>query len=281
MGYGFEVADSWVVLAGVGLTLLVITLVGAAVAICGWGGARAGMLASAMVGLLGVLCLNLILMTAYWLWWVSIPAIYAGWVGFGVWRTRAGTVRRQPLRFNLSAMFLFVLVVAVLFGGFTLQLRQQHFEDELTAQLRRHTGSSIYQVVFGRPTEVIIAPADEAELREIVDILRQYSNLRTVQLNSGSALPPAQTVELLSELTGLQSLRLQHLPVSDADLIPLAKLQRLEQLELEASSLSDAGLPNLYPLKRLRLLWLYHQDTTRITPQGLDDLHDALPRWAN
>lgn len=286
MGSDYAFPDSFEFVIYSILTLIAVTLIGLIVAICGWAGARAGMALSLLVGLLGVACLTLLLISAHWMWWICVPAIYLGWIGFRAWRRRTllqGTAahRRLPMSFNLSAMFLFVLVVALVIGGYTIERRGQKAEDELVAQLVRHRGSSVYMVSFGRPTEVIIAPKDDAELREIVAILKQFSKLRRVQLNGGGNLSPAETVATLSELTDLRALLMQHVVVNDADLAPLAKLKRLELLELQARVLTDAGLPNLYPLKRMRRMWLYNADPQLITPAGMRKLHDELPKWEN
>jgi hypothetical protein len=281
MGYVYALMDRWDFYIYYFLTLIAVTLVGLTVAICGWAGARAGMVLSLLVGLLGVGCLFLLLISVYWIWWICVPAIYLGWLGFHSWRRRTEAQRRLPMNFSLSAMFLFVLVVAMVAGGFTIDRRGQKFDDELVEQLARHTGSRVDRVNFGRTSDVTIGPQDEAELREIVAILKQFSALRAVAFMGGANLPPAQTVAILSEMTNLRSLSLQDVPVNDADLLPLAKLKHLEQLELQARTLTDAGLPNLYPLKRLRNLWLYNTDPMLVTPDGMEKLHDALPHWEN
>jgi len=253
------------------------------VAICGWAGARAAMVLSILVGLMGVACLVAVVMSAYWYWWACVPAIYLGWLGFRAWRRRAAALLRQPIdfSFSLATMFLFVLVVAIVIGGFAIERRGQKVEYQLTAQLQKHPGSTVNLFLFERVSEVVISPQDMAELREIVAILKQLTRLRRVQLDGGANLPPALTVAILSELTELRALSMQGVVVNDADIVPLAKLKRLELLELQAKTLTDTGLPNLYPLKRLRGLWLYSTDPLLVTPAGMQKLHNSLPNWEN
>lgn len=258
------------------LILYSVTLLGLVVAVVGWGGARAGMIVGAVLGLAGVASMVYTLLSPWpRLWWASVVPIYAAWLAMAAWRSRVGTARRQPFRFGLRGLLTFVLVASVLVGGAAVHYQQEQSEQRIVARLDPRK-VYVYSSAFGRISSVILYPENEPDLLAGIAALEHFRELRRLQVTNENILP-GSTTRQIARLTSLCSLSVQNLAVTDADLEPLGKLWRLEELQLDASQLTDAGLLHLYPLKRLKKLYLYGRDPQRITPQGIQRLHAELP----
>src|SRR5262245_39738563 len=79
------------------------------------------------------------------------------------------------------------------------------------------------------------------------------------------------TLGLVSRLTGVESLWLDHTQVTDAGLIHLKEMRSLEKLYLANTRVTDAGLAHLNGLSGLQVLSL---DATQVSGSGLADLKE-------
>jgi hypothetical protein len=257
------------------LMFVLLTVLGLAVALVGWGGTRAGLAVGALVILAGAANLVYTLLTPFpRMWWASVVPIYAGWLAVSAWRARGASTARMPFRFRLRGPLLFTLAFSIVIGGVAAYISGERFERELLAPLRGVV--DVYATAFGRAEFVILHADNEPNFDRALAALGELDHLRRLQVNE-SNVPPGRAVRELSRLTSLRWLSLQHLPVTDYDLAPLGNLHNLEELELDGSRLTDAGLAHLYPLKRLKKLYLYNADPQRVTPQGIKRLHAELP----
>jgi hypothetical protein len=257
------------------LMFVLLTVLGLAVALVGWGGGRAGLAVGALVLLAGAANLAYTLLTPFpRMWWASVVPIFAGWLAISAWRARGTATARLPFRFGLRGLMLLTLASAAVIGGVVAYSRAERFEAELLAPLRGVV--DVYRTAFGRAKFVILHAGSEQNFDRAIAALKQLDDLHDLQINE-SNVPPGRAMRELAQLTSLRWLSLQHLPVTDPDLAPLGNLRGLEELELDGSRLTDAGLVHLYPLKRLRKLYLYNADPQKVTPTGLARLHAALP----
>lgn len=85
--------------------------------------------------------------------------------------------------------------------------------------------------------------------------------------NWGSVLLDANTIDVLAqcELPVLSKLYLYNVPIDDAGLINLKRLDRINELSLNSAAITDSGLKSLSQLPGLRHLYL---DRTQVTGAG-------------
>ncbi len=69
-------------------------------------------------------------------------------------------------------------------------------------------------------------------------------------------MSPIAVFDDIALLTGLRTLRLRYLDITDAGLGGLAKLAKLESLDLSSTEITDAGLKQIAALTNLRELYL-------------------------
>jgi len=116
--------------------------------------------------------------------------------------------------------------------------------------------------------DVAHLPADDTFLER----LGAMPHLRQLTLEGShvtrSGLP------LLSRWIALEELDLSGVPLGDADLSELTPLANLRVLWLSDTQISDQALGTLLAMKRLKTLGL---QGTRITPEGVNRLREALP----
>ncbi len=120
----------------------------------------------------------------------------------------------------------------------------------------------------------------EAGMKRVGD----WINLRSLFFNSCDGITD-DCLAHLGKLPNLESLSLfdewqkkkgerGKMPISDAGLAYLGRLQRLKHLDFHYLPITDAGLPHLTTLSGLETLSIC---SAKITPQGFEDLCRALP----
>lgn len=123
-------------------------------------------------------------------------------------------------------------------------------------------------------TELVSAAASSAQPELIwtakelsVEDWRQVERvpqLRRLQITH--AVLPGDALELLSQLTALEELRLEQMPVDDVGISHIARLPQLQRLNLPHGDFTDAGLRQLAQLPRLELLRFH---SARVTDEAL------------
>jgi hypothetical protein len=246
-----------------------------------WGGRRVGMLVGILGLTIGLYGLAVLLLGAPQVWWISVIPLGIGAATLRAWYYHSGPVAARRLRFNLRELSAVILFIALILGGITSQYRQMRIEEAVATKIETLpgvSGSNFVEWRLGRVNGArFLVPLDPANFDEVADALERLSQLQVLQINDLNL--PARITRRLGRLATLRTLNMQHAPVADDDLRPLANLQNLEYLELNADHLTDAGLVHLRSLRRLRVLNLY--DARQITPAAMTNLRRDLPRLDN
>jgi len=264
--------------AAVHALVLLCVVPGLLLALVGWAGARTGIVLGALVCLAGVASLVFTLFSPWArLWWLGVPPIYVGWLTMSAWRARLQTAGRQPLRFTLRGLAVFIFTLCALLGGIAVYYGQQRSEESLIAELDPQS-SYVNNWAFGRVDSVSLNDDSDEGLAKALATLRQLHGLRELWIDDGRFGCSGSVTQQLRDMTTLEVLYLRTAQLANADLQPLAGLQRLDSLHLNAQDLTDDGLQYLYPLKHLKKLDIYNRDPRKISRQGLQRLCAALPQ---
>lgn len=129
-------------------------------------------------------------------------------------------------------------------------------------------------------TELTLIGGPNLISSEMLEVIGEFSNLRTLHLGNTAAIPDWKP---LAKLTKLEKLQLQGgATFTDEALKHLAALPKLVELQLQDTPISDAGVETLAGMKQLTTVDL---STTRVTKAGYEKLRAALPKcniaWAD
>jgi len=268
-----DISDAELIMAGTLFLLFLAVLFSAAVLLPSVFGRRGGMAAGGFVMVVSLLAAGGLAWYVPHLAWTAVIPFALGWFGLRTWKCRTDLKVLRP-RFELGALLTFLLFLSIALAGLGSQWRQALIEREAVAVVESLPGSNSISFTLGRVSHVVLhAPVSPQDLERLVPALRQCTSLEYLQIE-GSQLPGSVT-QPLAELSRLRSLSLQHVLVSDDDLLPLGKLNRLEVLDLQADRITPAGLAHLAPLKRLKLLHLYNAD--QIPPVTMQQFRRQFP----
>ena len=105
------------------------------------------------------------------------------------------------------------------------------------------------------------------------NVLSKLSN-QIVWLKLGNTQISDAAMVPIAKLKNLQKLHLEQTNVTDAGLKQLKGLTNLEYLNLYGTAVTDAGLDDLAALKNLKTIYLWQ---TKVTEQGIANLKKAMP----
>ena len=160
---------------------------------------------------------------------------------------------RRKLQFNLLALVLVVLAVAVPCGWFTAEMRRAAGQRATVAAVRSAGGSVLYDFHFADDEEPVmfsgVRPGETWLHRWLGDDF--FHELAGAQARTDAALAP------LAGCTSLRHLMFDNSEVTDQGLLALGPLPRLEWLDLrDAPKVTGPGLKPLADSPRLRVLML-------------------------
>ncbi len=191
---------------------------------------------------------------------------------------------RRRFALSLRSLLIVVLVLGAWLGWFVRSVRIQH---DAAAAVQRAGGTVAYDIdwrnegfnPYARPwTPMRLLDGKLWGTKWLIDHLGidYFGSVVTVDLIPRRANDPARandaTLELVGQLSRLDSLRLTGTAVTDAGLVHLKGLTSLRDLQLGNTQITDAaGLAHLKGLTALRQLLLFN---TPVTDAGLDHLKD-------
>ncbi len=146
---------------------------------------------------------------------------------------------RRRRRIPLSLRML-VAILAILGAGSTFLVVSVWLPYQRELQVIQRTGGYLGTTV----TAETVCPE---WLQTIVGInrikeFRIFERVRFVDLTNSEVSDTDASLALLSRLTNLRSLYLDHTAVTDAGLVHLSELKQLEVLSLESTRVTDDGL---------------------------------------
>ncbi|MCE9547832.1 MAG: hypothetical protein K8T25_20355 [Planctomycetia bacterium] len=209
-------------------------------------------------------------------------------------------VRHHRLQFNLRAIFLFVLVIAIPLGWWSQEIKQLTERRKAVEEIINLRGFIRYgnELVFsdlsigdsislnresppiprwlqkwlGEDAFVDVNYVDLSQTTlgdEKLHLLKQFPRLMGLDL-TGTQVTDGGLNDL-NCLSELEDLRLSETKISDTGLKKINKLKKMRFLDLSRTSVGDSGLSNLKELKDLVTLRL---DSTNISNSGLEYLYD-------
>lgn len=170
------------------------------------------------------------------------------------------TPKRRWYQFSLKAM-LVVMTLVCFAGGFVAYEQQKARAQKAVVEAIEKLGGT---VVYDQEVSV-----RSATMRQILGD-ETYGNLVTItfadtQVTDGIAFFDADLVPIAG-LNRLTHLDLDNTQVTDAGLVHLARLTKLKVLSLTNTRVEDVGLVQLSGLNQVEDLWL---DGTQVTDAGL------------
>jgi hypothetical protein len=181
-------------------------------------------------------------------------------------------VRLPPLRFSLRALLIFVTIIGVVILPIGIRVfraeskrRQQLIAMEVVRQNGGSVHGSVKQSTADQVTHIYIDHLTDARVRVLVPHLRQFPNLKELQVSRSPRLTD-KSVESIVELSDLERLYFHDVTLTDQSAKHLRRLTHLKRLFLSGDQMTDQALPDLASLQDLEWLGL---SSPKITNDGV------------
>ena len=102
------------------------------------------------------------------------------------------------------------------------------------------------------------------------DLLGKLSP-QVVSLKAGGTSLSPKSLEVISQLTELEELSLDHSNIQDDDLTKLKDLQRLLSLNVTATAVSDRGIKAILSLEKLEEIFVFQTEVSQVFSDSIND----------